>query len=148
MPQRSTETSFKAGRSGNPRGRPKGSKNVMPAVRDIMNGARGQARADPQGTRRGGHARRLGVRLQEIRVPPGRVLKRVLGTAVFRAGGIPKCPSHDSMPRLELTRPRPDGRGSGPKSLESGGWPVASPGTLSAPQHRGRSCQRSAIKEG
>ena len=37
MPQRATETSFKAGRSGNPRGRRKGSENVMPAVRDIMN---------------------------------------------------------------------------------------------------------------
>ena len=74
-------------------------------------GARGQARADPQGTRRGGHAPRLGVRLQEIRVPPGRVLKRVLGTAVFRARGIPKVsfPRQYASPGADTTASRRPG---------------------------------------
>jgi len=34
---RRSSTSFKPGRSGNPSGRPKGSKDVMPRVRDLFN---------------------------------------------------------------------------------------------------------------
>jgi hypothetical protein len=36
MPQHATPTSFQPGRSGNPTGRGKGSRNVVPAVRDLM----------------------------------------------------------------------------------------------------------------
>jgi hypothetical protein len=35
--RRATSTSFKPGQSGNPGGRPKGSPNVLPSVREIVN---------------------------------------------------------------------------------------------------------------
>ncbi len=49
--------------------------------------------------------------LQEIRVPPGRVLKRVLGAAVFRARGIPKvsCPRQYASPGADTTASRAAG---------------------------------------
>jgi hypothetical protein len=37
MPRRATRTSFQPGRSGNPGGRPKGSRDLMPKVRDLVN---------------------------------------------------------------------------------------------------------------
>ena len=37
MPQRATRTSFKPGRSGNPRGRRPGSKDAIPRVRELVN---------------------------------------------------------------------------------------------------------------
>ena len=37
MPQRATRTSFKPGRSGNPKGRTPGSKDAIPRVRELVN---------------------------------------------------------------------------------------------------------------
>ena len=37
MPRRASRTSFQPGRSGNPAGRPPGSKDVIPRVRELVN---------------------------------------------------------------------------------------------------------------